>query len=396
MTHLSHKIRLYPNNAQRTHFARACGISRFAYNWGLDQCKTALAEQKAAPSGYDLSKQLNAIKKEKFPWMQEVSKWAPQQAVHDLGDAFKKYFQKKARHPKFKKKGRCKDSFYINANAFKIEGPKIRISRLGWVKMAEELRFPGRPLSAVISREADAWYAAVQVELPDDWRYPHACKSQASVGVDLGIKDLVVLSNGEKHPGPKALRKLEPKLRKLNKELSRKKRGSRRRNATKARLGRLHARIAHIRGDYAHKLSTDLVQRFGQIAVEDLDIRGMLQNRHLAKYISDAGWYEFRRQLEYKGELAGCQVVVVDRDFPSSQLCSQCGDLNERLALGKRKWVCSNCGTAHDRDVNAAINLNEQVAQGYWETENGRGEGISLGACPQQSSVKRQGGIHGC
>jgi putative transposase len=394
MRHLSHKIRLYPSNRARTHFIRACGIARFAYNWGLEQCKKAYEERGETLSGYDLSKQLNAIKKAEFPWMQEVSKWVPQQAVYNLGNAFSRFFTKKARYPKFKKKGRCRDSFYINANQIQIEDRQIRLPKLGWVRMSEEVRFPGRPLSVVISREADRWYASVQIEVSDSWEYPHTCKSQASVGVDLGIHDLVVLSTGEKFAGPKALRIQLRKLRRAGRSLSRRKKGSRRRERAKQFLGRLHARIKHLRQDYTHKLTAGLVERFALIGVEDLDVKGMLKTRYLARHISDMGWYELRRQLEYKAELAGGRMVVVDREFPSSSMCSACGHQLGELALGVRQWRCPSCGAHHDRDINAARNINQEAARGHREAQNARRGDV--GPACRQTPSKREGGGHGC
>lgn len=388
MIYLSHKIRIYPNSQARTYFIRACGISRFAYNWGLEQCRKAYDERGETLTGYDLSKMLNAIKRTEFPWMLEVSKWVSQKALHDVGDAFKKFFQKKARYPKFKKKGKSRDSFYINANQVKIDGRKLRLPKLGWVRLREEVRFPGYPFAVVISREADHWYASVQVALSDTYKYPHICRSTDSVGIDLGVHDLIVLSTGEKHKGPKALSTQLRKLRRANKKLDRAKRGSRRREKSKESLGRIHARIKHIRQDFTHKRTAELVERFEQIGIEDLDIKGMLQTKFMARHISDMGWYEFRRQLEYKGKHSGSQITVVDRAYPSSQICSNCGYLFTELKLGIREWVCPKCGIKHDRDINAAKNINSEAARGRREAKNARGGDVSP-AC-RRTPLKRE------
>jgi putative transposase len=287
-----------------------------------------------------------------------------------------------------------RDSFYVGADHIKLEGKRIRVPKLGWVRMSQELRFPGKPMSATFSRQADRWFVSIQVQVDDAWEYPHRCKSQASVGVDLGVHDLVTLSTGETLRGPKALTVQLRKLRKASKEHSRRKLGSKRREKSKMKLARLHARISDIRRDFTHKATADLVERFACIGVEDLDIAGMLKNRYMARHIGDMGWYELRRQLEYKAELAGGEVVVIDRDYPSSQMCSSCGEIFDELKLGTRKWRCSACGAQHDRDVNAAINIQMESAWRHREDGNARGEDVSR--LLPQTSVKREGGGYGC
>jgi putative transposase len=237
-----------------------------------------------------------------------------------------------------------------------IDGKRVKLPVVGWVAMREEVRFAGRVLSVVISREADIWYASFSIDVA----YQVDARSDTRVvGVDLGITALATLSDGSpKIPAPKPLRRYLNKLKRLSRAVTRKQRGSRNRAKAKTKLARLHRRIAAIRADALHKLTTHLT-RFATIVIEDLNVSGMLANRHLSRSIADVGFFEFRRQLEYKAAMAGSTVVVVDRWFPSSKRCStsRCGWINESLALAERQWTCDQCGVTHDRDENAAKNL---------------------------------------
>jgi putative transposase len=353
-----HKVRLDPNKVQATHFAKACGAARFAYNWALSewgrQYDAYCADPSLPrPSEGALRKQLNSMKRECFAWMLEITKCAPQEAIISLGAAFRNFFEGRAGYPQFKKKG-LHDAFRISQGACNVEGSRIRIPKLGWVRMREPLRFEGHLVSVTISRTAGRWFAAIAVET--DQR-PAKSESQAAVGVDLGVKDLAVLSTGEKIAGPKALSTLLPRLRRLSRAHSRKQKGSANRKRSAARLAALHYRISCVRGDALHKLSDALTQRFGWIAIEDLNVKGMMANRRLARHIADASFGELRRQLVYKAEQRGVHVEVVDRWAPTSKTCSSCGSLNDALTLSDRRWVCGACGTFHDRDVNAAKNI---------------------------------------
>jgi putative transposase len=379
---LAHKIALDPNNVQATYLKKACGVARFAYNWALVHWKRQYEAWKAdpslpKPSQQSLRRQLNAIKREQFPWMLEVTKCAPQMAIIQLGQAFQNFFAGRARYPQFRKKG-VHDRFTLTNDQFDIDGSRIRIPNLGWVRMRESLRFAGKLMSATISRVADRWFVSITVDAPDTSRLPQAeneprnenqvqgefrrSQNQGAVGVDLGVSTLATLSTGETIPGPKPHKALLDRLRRLSRSLSRKQKGSANRAKAKAKLARLHARISHIRQDALHKLTTDLTRRFHTIGIEDLNVRGMVKNRHLARSIMDMGFFEFRRQLEYKAAMRGGQVVVADRFFASSKTCSACGHKPDDLPLSVRRWTCPDCGVVHDRDVNAAINL-KKVAE---------------------------------
>ena len=356
----AHRIALDPNNVQATYLARAAGTARFAYNWALAEWGRQYAAWKEdntlpKPSQYALRKQLNAVKREQFPWMLEVTKNAPQMAIIQLGEAFRNFFAGRARYPKFRKKG-VHDRFTLTNDQFTIDGSHIRIPHLGRVRMREALRFTGKIMSATVSRVADRWFVSLAVETPEEPCLPHA-ENQGVVGVDLGISALATLSTGDSLPGPKPHKAALNRLRRLSRSLSRKQKGSSNRSKARQKLARLHARISNIRTDALHKLTTALVRRFHLIGIEDLNVRGMMRNRHLARAIADMSFHAFRRQLEYKMARRGGRVVVADRWFASSKTCSCCGHKLESLPLATRAWVCPVCRTQHDRDVNAAINL---------------------------------------
>jgi putative transposase len=392
---LSHRIRLYPNNKQATYFRRACGIRRFAYNWALAENRR-LYEAGERTSGFDLVKRFNAIKAAEFPWTSEVSKWAPQKAVQDAWGALKKWWAKKAQAPRFKKKGRCRESFYLGLGDFGVKGSKLRVPKLGWVRMAQEVRFPGRLKSVTVGQDGACWFAAIQVEIDESrWSYPHVCETQATCGVDLGVIDLVVLDDGTKVPAPRGLRRKERKLRKLQKFLSRKVKGSRSRMKAVWYLAEAHRKVRDARRAVTHEVTSWLVQKFRWIGIEDLNVRGMLKNHRLARSIADAAFGELRRQLGYKSVLARSNIVTADRFFPSSKTCSDCGHVIEKLPLDVREWVCPSCGCVHDRDENAAINLKNVTAR-YAETQNAGGEDVrppvpcGLGAASMKPEAGRR------
>jgi putative transposase len=303
--------------------------------------------------------------------MREVTKNAPQQGIKNLGRAYANFFEdltkyrrnelawKRVRVPRFKKKGRH-DSFRADngpdrdhPDAVRTSGKRVNLPIIGWVAMREEVRFAGRVLSTTISRQADAWYASFAIEVEHE---PDLRIDDTVVGVDLGITALATLSEGSKVAAPKPLRRYLQKLKRLSRSLSRKQRGSRNRAKAKTKLARLHRRIADIRIEALHQLTSSLT-RYRTIVTEDLNVAGMLANRNLSRAIADVGFFEFRRQLQYKAAMAGSTIVVADRWFPSSKLCSTCCVKNDHLTLAERTWTCLSCGTSHDRDVNAARNL---------------------------------------
>lgn len=365
--HRVHKIKLDPTAVQEEYFRRACGVARFAFNWALAEWK-AEYEAGGKPNEAALRKRLNAIKAEHFPWMSEVTKVAPQNAIKNVGIAFQNFFRRvkqggKPGYPRFKKKG-MHDSFRADngpqnseSHAVECVGKTIKLSRCGVVRMREELRFVGRTLAATVSRMADGWYVAVLVDTTDCLSGP---LHRGTVGVDLGIKEFATLSTGEIIPALKPHRAAHQRLVRLSRSLSRKQKGSSNRAKAKTKLAKLHQRIGNIRTNALHKLTTKLATEFDTIAIEDLSVSGMLRNRHLARSIADAGFSEFRRQLEYKAVMTGAHVHVVDRFFPSSKTCHSCGTIHP-MKLSDRIMVC-DCGNIMDRDLNAAMNLKNNAA----------------------------------
>ena len=392
--YLAHRIRLDPNNVQATYLARAAGTARFAYNWALaewkrqyEACKLDPALPK--PNEAALRRQLNGVKREMFPWMLEVTKNAPQMAIRQLGCAFKNFFEGRAAYPTFRRKGHD-DRFTLTNDQFTVKDKRIHIPKLGWLRMCESLRLAGRIVSASIVRVADRWYASIVVDTNASFLPP--AENQGAVGVDLGITALATLSTGEAFVGPKALKPALVRVKRLARSLSRKVKGSRNYAKAKIRLARLYARIANIRRDGLHKLTTSITRRFQVIGIEDLHVKGMLGNRCLARSIADMGFGELRHQLEYKAAWRGGQVVVIDRWYPSSKTCSRCGYRLDALGLQVRQWHCPNCATLHDRDVNAAINLRNMAVSSTVTACGGEGAGLAREA--QGETGPNEAGIH--
>jgi putative transposase len=365
---IAHRIALDPTNKQRTYFARASGTARYAYNWALGEWKRQYEARKAdpslpAPSEASLRRQLNALKREQFAWMFDVTKCAAQEAIIDLGGAFRAFFEKRGKYPRFKKRGHH-DSFCAanETGTFRTDGHRIKLPVIGWVRMREAVRFVGPLKRVTVSREADRWFASVVV---DTGEIAPVQQPQAAVGVDMGITTLATLSQGGSITGPKAHKALLGRLRRANKAMARKVLAARQAKRkfgqniakTQRKLARLHARMANMRRDATHKATTMLVRTYRRIGIEDLNVRGMASNRRLARSIMDGGFFEFRRQLEYKAKLYGAAIVMANRWYPSSKTCSCCGSVKAELALSQRNFQCNDCGFETDRDINAARNL---------------------------------------
>ena len=382
---LGQRIRLDPNNVQRTWLERCAGTARFTWNWGLQRWRE-MYEAGEKPNWYKLNAELNARKTTEFPWLRELPWKISSGALMDLGSAFQHFFRRvkngegKLGYPRFKKRGRCREGFAIEGRALWFDNRKVKVPKLGWLRTRQELRFPGKILSTRFSKRAGHWYVSVQVEIDESkWSYLHRCETQATVGVDLGVVDLAVLSTGEKIRAPRVLRRTERRLRMLNKELSRRTKGGKNCHKTKAKLAKLHEWIANIRKDVTHNLTARLVRDFRWIGIEDLCVKGMASNHHLAKSVMDAAMGEVGRQLAYKALLSGSTVVRADRWFASSKTCHVCGVIREPMNLGVRQWICEGCGTEHDRDVNAAKNL-KHLAEAHSVTA----------CCPRSAGLLRK------
>jgi putative transposase len=372
------RFALDPNSQQRRDLSRHAGAARFAYNWGLEREKSALDARKTAattaplPSAMSQHKEWNRWKKgpDGIPWWGEVSKCVPQEAFRDLERGLHAFWESRtgkrsgprAHFPRFKKKGRSPDRFRLTG-AIHLHNRAVTLPRIGPIRLCEDAgrwveRIAAdsvRVTSASVSREADRWFVALMVEAE---RAIPACPGAGdTIGVDLGVLSLATLSDRTVIPGPKALRGGLCKLRRLSRAHSRKVRGSRNRARAARQLARHHARVAAIRRDHLHKLTTTLAKTHGRIVVEDVNVKGMVKNRQLARALVDSGFGEFRRQLAYKCQWYGSELLVADRWFPSSKTCSRCGTVKPELGLKERSYRCASCGLFLDRDLNSAINL---------------------------------------
>lgn len=352
---LAHKIRLCPNKSQTTLLKKSVGVSRFTYNWALGKWKE-LYEQGDKPNALKLKKIWN---QEKPEWVYESPKDANQQPFANLGKAFSRFFKKLSGYPKFKKKG-LNDSFYISNDRFIINNKKVRLPKIGWVKLKEKLRFDGKIVSAAVSCKANQWYISIQVEMES---YCKTRKNNNKVGIDVGLKEAITTSDAIQYQAPKPFKNQKKKVARLQRHLARKQKGSNNWNKHKIKLQKAYLKLTNIRQDFWHKMTSMLCNENQIICVENLNILGMIQNRKLSFTIADVGLGEFFRQLSYKKEIWNNDIRKIDRWFPSSQLCSDCGS-RKKLTLSDRIYECDNCGLIIDRDINAAKNI---LTEGFSE-----------------------------
>ncbi len=362
---LGFKTKLNLNNQQRTQMFKHAGVARHAWNWGLSLTKQILdhnrdcnrEEKIKFPSGIDLHKWLVAMVKPKYPWYYESSKCAPQFALRQLREAWARAFNKVSKPPRFKKKGR-NDSFTLDGTIKVVDHYKIQLPKIGVVKTYERLPHGYQPKSVTISRQGDNWFISYKIEVESK----STPKKVDVVGVDLGIKTLAYLSTGINFASPMPYGRYVKRLARLQWLNRNKVIGSGNWKKVQLKIAKLHARIANIRKDTLHKLTTYLAKNHSKIVIEDLNVSGMLKNSKLAKAIADMGFYEFRRQLEYKCKLYGSELIIVDRWFPSSKTCSNCGWHNKELTLSDRTFECQQCLISIDRDWNASLNLASTVS----------------------------------
>lgn len=363
----TYKIQLKPNNKQQTKLFQSVGVARWAYNWTLARQEDNYKNGgKFIPDG-ELRKEITQLKKtEQYKWLNDVSAQIPKQAVKDACLAYQRFFKGLSNKPKFKSKKHSKPSFYQREDKLKYENGKVVLEKIGWVKVAEPLP-DGKYLNPRIKFDGLNWWLTVGVEFePAQDNTPYS----EPIGIDLGVKDLAVVSTGEKFKNinkSKKVKKLEKKLKRLQRKASKKyekgKEGNRyRKTKNIIKLERLirktHQRLKNIRMNYIHQITTKLVKTKPEyIVMEDLNVSGMVKNHKLAKAVQEQALREFRRQMEYKCEWNGIRLIIADRYYPSSKMCSECGYILEKLSLSTREWVCPVCGTLHDRDLNASINL---------------------------------------
>jgi putative transposase len=380
----AYKTPLDPNRAQRTQLLQHAGAKRWAFNWGLRRKIEDYEKTGKSPSAMALHRELNLLKKADpaeggVPWMYEISKCAPQEALRDLDRAFQNFFRRvkngeKPGFPRYKSKKKGIGSFRVTGRVRVFER-HIQLPRLGRIRLKERGYLPFddpkvRILSATVREQAGLWFVSLQVEEEAEPREP----SPETGGVDVGIRALATLSDGTCFGNPKALARGERKLQHLQRALSRKKKGSRNRRKAHRKLARQHARIAHVRENALHTISAAISKRFGVVGAEDLGVSGLGRNRCLSKAMHDGALGELLRQIRYKVEWRGGRVVLADRYYPSSKTCSACGQVKGDLGLEERTYRCDTCGLVLDRDWNAAMNLRNVAARGT-ETQNACGGG---------------------
>lgn len=358
------RYRLYPTKRQEEMFLKHIGACRFVYNMSLEQKIRAYAADKTTLSCFDLSAMLPSMKKEHI-WLAEVNAQSLQQANRNLDAAFTKFFREKMGFPKFKSRKTSTQSFSVPQNySVDFDNNQVKLPKIGWVKTAISRPFSGAQKTATISMVATGkFFISILVDDGKEAPKKESFGHDTTLGVDVGIKDFAIMSDGTKVPNPRFLKSSLPRLKILQKRLSRKKKGSKNRDKAKYKVAKQHEKITNQRKDFLHKLTTSLVSENQAIAVETLNISGMLKNHNLAQAISDVSWYEFFRQLAYKCEWYGKTLLKIGRFDPSSKMCSVCGSINHYLKLSDREWMCIRCGAQHDRDINAAINIKKFALQ---------------------------------
>lgn len=354
-----YKYRIYPNKQQEEQIQKTFGCCRFVYNQTLAYIKEKYEKDKEFMNKIACNNYVNQVLKNEYEWLTEVDKFALTNSVYNMDSAYQKFFKEHTGYPKFKSKHNHYKSYTTNFTNHNIEvsfdNNKIKLPKLKWVKSKVHRKFAGKIKSATISQvPSGKYFVSILVETEHIPMESTGC----AIGFDLGIKDLLITSDGEKKENPKHIKKYEDKLAKEQRKLSHKKKGSKNWDKQRIKVARIHEKIHNTRIDNLHKISHDLVSENQVIISENLAVSNMVKNRNLAKSISDCGWYELTRQISYKAEWNNRQYVKIGRFTKSSQPCHVCGYINpDTKDLSVREWTCHNCGTIHDRDVNAAINI---------------------------------------
>lgn len=357
--HKTFKFRIYPNKEQQQQLAKLFGCCRFVYNYYLALRRDTYKETGKGVSYNKCCKHLTQLKRDpNFEWLGEATAQCLQQALRDLDQAFVNFFEGGAGYPKFKSKHSKQSARY--PQGFKVDdaGKRIRLPKIGWVRAVIHRPYEGKMKSCTVSKsKSGKYFASIICEVTSS----EPEYTGDAVGIDMGLTHFATLSTGEKIDNPRYLGKAQKRIKRAQRALSRKKKGSNNRKKAKVQLSKRHEKVANQRRDFQHKLSRRLVNENQIVSMENLNITGMMANHHLAQSIADASWGEFKRQLEYKGEWYGCEVETIDRFFPSTKTCHSCGFINKELTLKEREWTCPECGTELDRDMNAAINILNQV-----------------------------------
>lgn len=350
---------MYPNKQQEEQIQKTFGCCRFVYNQCLNYKIQKYKEEHISLGKFDLNNYCNRQLKKQYEWLKEVDKWALSNSIFNMGSAFQNFFKEHRGYPRFKSKKNNKKSYKTTFATNNIEvsfvNSKIKLPKLKWVKAKIHREFVGKIKSATISQVTSGkYFVSVLVETEN---IPMGSTGYM-VGIDLGIKDLLITSNGEKIDNIRTTKKYEDKLTKEQRKLSHKVKGSRNYKKQRIKVAKIHEKIHNTRIDNLHKISHKLISENQVIVSEDLAVKNMIKNHNLAKAIQDCGWYELTRQISYKSDWNNRQYIKIGRFTKSSQPCNVCGYINvETKDLSVRKWTCPRCGTVHDRDVNAAINI---------------------------------------
>lgn len=361
----AYKYKIKPDKQQEELLQKFFGCVRYIYNWGLETKTSAYKKDGKAVNYLQLAKQLTLLKQqEDHEWLNECTTESLQQSLRSLDNAFTSFFRKKAKYPKFKSKKHSRNSAkFINSVHFNFDEWTVKLPKLGKVKLCKNRTFDHSTCkqgTCTVSQDhCGTYWCTITV----DNLQPKPAKTKLvkdnAVGVDLGIKDYAILSDGTKFSNPKYLNNVKKQLAHLQKRFSRTQKDSVNHEKMRVKVAKCHRKISNRRSDFLHKLTTYLITRYDVICLEDLNVKGMVQNHRLARAIEDAAWAEFVRQLTYKAEWYGKHILYIGRFEPSSKLCHECGYINKELKLSDRKWTCPECGTHHDRDVNAARNIKE-------------------------------------
>lgn len=363
---ITKKVRIKPTKQQEKQLYKSSGTARFIYNWVLGKQQENYKQGKKFISDSVLRKEITQLKKtEDFKWLKEVSNNIPKQAVKDACNSYKRFFKGQARFPKFKSKKKTRPSFYNDTQKLKVKEKLVLLEKVGWIRTSEQLPKNTKYYNPRITFDGKYWYVSVSIE--EENKYEEL--SDESLGIDLGIKELAVCSDGTIYSNINKtvkIKKLEKRLRRLQRKVSRKYQNNKEGSTfvktcniikLEKEIKLLHRRLSNIRKNHLHQTTTSIVKtKPRRIVIEDLNVKGMMKNRHLAKSIQKQGFYEFRRQLEYKCKKARIELIIADRFFPSSKTCSNCGTIKKDLKLSDRVFNCE-CGFSIDRDLNASINL---------------------------------------